>query len=254
MAIGIGTATLIGAGIGAAGNAGSSIAAGKINKKSRNFQREMFQKTNEYNAPTAQMQRLREAGLNPNLIYGGSSGGAAGTASQPSKPDFNVPDVGAVGGSVQRGVMDYYQAKAIQSQTDVNEARTEQIEQDTVNKGIKAVQDTIKNAGYAIDVKTKNRLYDTTVQTAEQRLANLGIAGTFQSNQDKRAQMITDRTVAKLKQETQNLSEEGKIKAVEAQLAKQGLFKQDNMWFRIMGQTLNALGIDINESMKKAKF
>jgi len=35
---------------------------------------QMWQRANEYNAPTAQMQRLKAAGLNPNMVYG--SGGA----------------------------------------------------------------------------------------------------------------------------------------------------------------------------------
>lgn len=58
----------------------------------RNFTREMYERQladqrenwrmmNEYNAPSAQMERLVEAGLNPNLIYG--SGGVTGTTSLP---------------------------------------------------------------------------------------------------------------------------------------------------------------------------
>ena len=36
-----------------------------------------------YNHPAAQMARLQEAGLNPNLIYGSSPSGAAGTGQAP---------------------------------------------------------------------------------------------------------------------------------------------------------------------------
>lgn len=38
---------------------------------------EMWQRQNEYNLPSAQMQRFRDAGLNPNLIYGQGSPGNA---------------------------------------------------------------------------------------------------------------------------------------------------------------------------------
>jgi len=41
---------------------------------------EQWNRANEYNAPTAQMERLREAGLNPAMIYG--SGGAKTVAAQ----------------------------------------------------------------------------------------------------------------------------------------------------------------------------
>lgn len=39
---------------------------------------QMWQRQNSYNSPSAQMDRLREAGLNPNLAYGSLSEGNAG--------------------------------------------------------------------------------------------------------------------------------------------------------------------------------
>lgn len=51
-------------------------------QKNRDFQLQMFNKTNEYNSPKAQMQRLMEAGLNPDLMYG--SNGQSFAAQSPS--------------------------------------------------------------------------------------------------------------------------------------------------------------------------
>lgn len=54
---------------------------------------EFWRMQNEYNSPRAQMQRLQEAGLNPNLIYGDSVSGATGRADSigtPDKPDTDV--------------------------------------------------------------------------------------------------------------------------------------------------------------------
>lgn len=48
---------------------------------------EMWNKGNAYNSPTAQMERLRSAGLNPNLVYG--SGGA--TTQAVALPKYNAP-------------------------------------------------------------------------------------------------------------------------------------------------------------------
>lgn len=48
---------------------------------------EMWNKANEYNAPAGQMARLKAAGLNPNMVYGG--GGATTTAAQ--LPKFQAP-------------------------------------------------------------------------------------------------------------------------------------------------------------------
>lgn len=50
----------------------------------------MWNKNNEYNSPSAQVQRLKAAGLNPNLAYGSLSGNVASQASAPSR---NMPSV-----------------------------------------------------------------------------------------------------------------------------------------------------------------
>ncbi len=46
---------------------------------------DMWNRQNEYNTPQMQMQRLKEAGLNPNLIYDSSGAGATGNAGAPQK-------------------------------------------------------------------------------------------------------------------------------------------------------------------------
>lgn len=51
---------------------------------------EMWNRQNEYNAPKAQMARLSEAGLNPNLVYG--SGNVSGNTSAQA-PTYNPPDM-----------------------------------------------------------------------------------------------------------------------------------------------------------------
>lgn len=49
---------------------------------------EMWNNANSYNSPEAQMQRLKEAGLNPNLVYGT---GAVGNSSA-SLPHYQAPN------------------------------------------------------------------------------------------------------------------------------------------------------------------
>jgi hypothetical protein len=44
---------------------------------------QMYEKNNSYNSPAAQMQRLRDAGLNPDLMY---SRGDVGNATAPEAP------------------------------------------------------------------------------------------------------------------------------------------------------------------------
>ena len=81
------------------GNLGGSIASGLFNanqaKINRKFQERMYNKQvedninfwkmqNEYNLPSAQLQRLQDAGLNPLLMYG--EGGVQNVATQQPQP------------------------------------------------------------------------------------------------------------------------------------------------------------------------
>jgi len=54
---------------------------------------EQWERANAYNAPTEQMSRLRDAGLNPNMIYGGGAGNMQSNATLPKyqsvKPEYN---------------------------------------------------------------------------------------------------------------------------------------------------------------------
>lgn len=69
----------IGAGIGMIGSAISQRQNYKYSKKLMELQYQqnldLWNKQNDYNTPTAQMQRLQAAGLNPNLVYGSSVAG-----------------------------------------------------------------------------------------------------------------------------------------------------------------------------------
>lgn len=75
------------------GSLGGSIMQNQTNKKlannAQNFELEMWNKSNEYNSPQAQMARLKSAGLNPNLVYG--SGSVSGNSSS-SRPNAHVPE------------------------------------------------------------------------------------------------------------------------------------------------------------------
>lgn len=81
--------------IAALAGAGASFAGGLINnawadaRNDKQWQRTLYMqdKMNAYNAPVAQMERLQQAGLNPNLVYGNGSSimqSAGGVAPPPA--------------------------------------------------------------------------------------------------------------------------------------------------------------------------
>jgi len=60
------------------------------NSQNRKRSLEDWNRQNAYNHPSQQMQRLKEAGLNPNLVYGG---GATITAQSVKTPEAQVPNI-----------------------------------------------------------------------------------------------------------------------------------------------------------------
>lgn len=92
----------------------------RAQKRSQEFQKEMFDMTNAYNHPVQQMARLKEAGLNPALMYGKSGG--TGTATSPGGADMQpaqVPDLNAGLGYAELQLMKS-QLNNNKSQTDLN--------------------------------------------------------------------------------------------------------------------------------------
>ena len=67
----------------------------QIAKDQRDFYKQMWMKENQYNTPSAQMQRLSAAGLNPSLMYGEGAGGlpASATINPYDAPRMVAPTV-----------------------------------------------------------------------------------------------------------------------------------------------------------------
>lgn len=64
----------------------------ELNREAFQHDVDMWNRQNAYNTPSAQMERLQAAGLNPNLVYG--NGGATNTANNaPSYNAGSAPDV-----------------------------------------------------------------------------------------------------------------------------------------------------------------
>lgn len=94
----------------------------------------MWNKANAYNSPANQMQRFKDAGLNPHLIYGqGSSGN---TVSSP--PKYQAPK-GTFGISPLNmgNPYDVYQSFKLKDlQTDLLKAQIDSVNQDAINKQV----------------------------------------------------------------------------------------------------------------------
>lgn len=105
----------------------------------------MWNRQNEYNAPSAQMSRLKEAGLNPHLVYGnGVTGNTSGQAPTPQLAQMEAPRVEALRyGDAFQGVGNsisaYVNAKRLENETKLAES---QVTAQTVENSLKIMQKT----------------------------------------------------------------------------------------------------------------
>lgn len=224
----------------------------RLAKDQRNFSIDMWNRENAYNDPAAQMARLKNAGLNPNLIYGSGAAGAAGNAGDVKGYDR------AEAKNVNEGFnvfSNLYQFQNLAAQTDNLKAQAD------VNKqmAVKAAYDTLN---VATDIRKKDfdygvaeELRDTNVQAAranaDQALAearrSAADANVAEYTQDSRI-VEAQAKVDKLGQEIKNLVSskqavdldvikrklENRMKEIELEMNERGVRSSDNIIFRMM--------------------
>lgn len=164
----------------------------KENQRQRDWSREMFdlqnlrdiefwQMQNAYNDPAAQMQRLKDAGLNPNLVYGNGADAQAGpiathTAPQPrTAPERYENELAPLAD----GIFNYLNVKQQQAnirrtnaEADaIQERNVEQVFNNEVLRNL-GVEKVWKNKSYQMDIDELN----ASKQGAEY---NAWVAGSF---------------------------------------------------------------------------
>lgn len=98
----------------AVGKVGNLRKAKKLAAYQHGKNLELMEYQNAYNSPDAQMQRFKDAGLNPNLIYG--QGNAGNMSSAPQYPDVtsHTPDYSTI---VPSAIQAYQQARMTDAKT-----------------------------------------------------------------------------------------------------------------------------------------
>lgn len=93
--------------------------------------RENWRMMNEYNSPSAQMERLHAAGLNPNLIYG--SGAVANAGSLPSGANYNAGYSQAPRMDKLNMLGEYLQLRQYQKNLELTDAQIAKLNSETLN-------------------------------------------------------------------------------------------------------------------------
>lgn len=140
--------------------------------------KEMWNLQNMYNSPESQMARLKAAGLNPNMIYGSGSGGAAGTAGSP--PNARVPQIvsefGPLNG-IPEALASYQNFQMRQAQIDNVKSQTENVQTRTANEALRGPLLSILGEQKELDLsKSQYQMeFDNAVKYNAARASALGI-------------------------------------------------------------------------------
>lgn len=127
----------IGSMVAGAGNTASQIWLNKQQIKyareamqtQRNWALEDWDKVNQYNSPQQQMQRFKEAGLNPHLIYGNANNTPAGMVRTTNIQTPNIGNAGFIAASNNMAagasamVNNYFAAKSLENDTQLKQAQ-----------------------------------------------------------------------------------------------------------------------------------
>lgn len=279
-------ASLLGSGVNAASTA-------SMNKKTRKWNEKMYAQQradaladwnmqNEYNSPLSQMQRLRDAKLNPNLVYGNGADTTAGvvrsTDAQSWHPD--TPRWGDMAsGAAGAGLSAYYDIQLKEAQIDnLKTLNTIQI-QDAALRAAQVENTKTNTESTRFDLGLRGDLRDNSLQVAEASLKKLqadveatGISTRVLLNRDEREAIMQSQNIAEsleriarmrsqnatdsktrdqLSQNIEILKKEGVLKDLDINLRKMGINPSDPTWQRIIAQGVASLSkIDAPELLK----
>lgn len=280
-------ASIINAGAELAGQTIGAIAQGRTNRKTRKWNEKMYalqrqhaledwNRQNEYNSPMAQMQRLRDAKLNPNLVYGDGATHSAGAvrsssvdAWNPRAPQFDFGDVS------RAGLGAYYDVQLKEAQIDNLKATNTVTTQDALLRAAQVVATTagiektaVDTARGKFDLELASELKQTSVEAAKASVqkTQADIKSTLDEN-ERRAVMqapnllkaaeevltmranraVSKEQVRQIRQQLDNLKSDEVLKELDINLKKNGIQPSDPLYLRILGRILGNF-IDLSDS------
>ncbi|UYD39233.1 MAG: DNA pilot protein [Wigfec virus K19_165] len=202
-------------------------------EKANEYNETMWHKQNEYNTPENQMQRFKEAGLNPNLIYGQGNAGNAAPAPQFEK----LAPEGIIQPNATPMLDNFVDYQIKKAQLDNLRTQNTVMEQDALLRTAQVFGARIGNQSGMLNLSKDSELYQTSIDAAKENVRKMRIDANYTQAQNIRAdidsQNRTAETVERIltsqlgRQEAavrmQNLMKEGRIKEFEAKLADMGI-------------------------------
>jgi len=246
-------ASVLGAGINAFQTQGQ-------NRRSREWADYMYEKQkldniefwnmqNAYNSPTRQMARLKEAGLNPALLYGGSATGAAGQAGSVHTPDVKEPQfrVPEIGNALQNVAQIYDLA--------IKQAQVNNLEADNTVKMENAMLLRAQGDRSRFDLNFERGLQSTSAEARREDLRKRKADTQFQISENQRRDLMnaknmeevmerigqiklnqakTSEEIENVKATRANIRKDTQLKQQDLNLRENNIFPHDDIFWRVM--------------------
>lgn len=159
-------------------------AASSIDKETRRYNREMYDKQradsladwtmqNDYNHPSAQMARLRAAGLNPNLVYGNGADATATSMPRGTEAKSWSPPVPRF--DVSGPLMSMYDIRMKEAQTDNLRTQNTLLQQDGMLKGLMASKLATETARSKFDLDLASDMREYSLEALKEHVRRLRI-------------------------------------------------------------------------------
>lgn len=219
----------------------------KWNKRMMDYQYskdlEMWNRANLYNSPAEQMKRLKEAGLNPNLVYG--NGSVTGNTTG-SLPHYNAPSASfdfrppiPTGESLATIIPMFADLKVRQAQADNIKAQTESTRLENAKKAF--------DLPYFKTYMPEQWYYKTDKIKSETAKADqeFYLKGAQASVAQEYARVYSEKLALEMTQQRlTNAQEEEKnlFLKYKNEWAKMGITTSDNLFYRIAAKLLMSMG------------
>lgn len=266
-------AGLIESGANLLSNVAGAYATGRQSKKTREYNEKMYKKQradalsdwnmqNEYNSPEAQMQRLKAAGLNPNLVYGhGADAGMAAPVRNTESKSWN-PAVPRYDLSVAGAFMsNIYDLKMKKQQVDNLKTQNTVMLQDAALKKAQTLNTLTGNETGQFNLGLQRDLRDVSLEARKEELRKLKVGIDLSLQANDRAAIMQSYTIKEAVERVlrsraersliparrdeiyatfNNKNMDTSLKALDYQMKRLGIMPSDPLWQRAAARVANS--------------
>ncbi|QCS37350.1 DNA pilot protein [Tortoise microvirus 90] len=271
---------LISSGAGLISSGLNVMSQNKANREEKAFAEQMYERQrrdneaqwhmqNEYNSPQSQMNRLKQAGLNPNLVYGSGADNVSSPMPSVSSQSYSptAPQYDLMGPAVS-GLDSYYNYALKEAQIDNVKTQTTVAAQEAALKAADLAGRNISNEKGRIDLGLKSELRDVSAEYVRESLRKLQADTNFQLSENERRLITTSQNVLesaerilssraqrantrlehdRIQETIKNLRSDNQLKQLDIELRRMGITSSDPIYMRVLGRLI---GSDTNNTFK----